>query len=175
MKRVFVRPGYFFLATLTSLIVFVSIAWANVLPLFFRIIRDVTLPFDTALSLGSTLLVTSLTDFTLTGFVFALTTALLIGINVTFLVFYFRMFRAVPSSTTTASGLLGGIATLLGFGCAACGSVFLVSFIGALGGTGLLALLPYGGEEIGYVGIALLFVSAIFLTRAINKPLVCPI
>lgn len=175
MYRVFSRPGYFLFALAVGIVIFLAVAWWETLPLLARIITDLDIPLDRALTLGTQLLYHSLFDFTTHGFSYAAATALLIGINAALLMFYFRMFRAAPSSATAASGLLGGGAALLGFGCAACGSVFLVSLIGTLGGAGLLTLLPYGGEELGYAGVALLAVSAFFLARAINKPPVCPI
>ncbi|HWO07175.1 MAG TPA: hypothetical protein VNM40_01170 [Candidatus Paceibacterota bacterium] len=101
--------------------------------------------------------------------------SLLIGLNVALLEFYFRMYRAAPSAAAAGSGVVGALAAILGFGCAACGSLFLASLAASVGGVGFLAFLPYGGEELGHVGIALLMLSSFLLVRAINRPPVCPI
>ena len=140
-----------------------------------EILSDQGIPFSKAVLLAEKLLVASFLDLTLVGFLFMFTTALLIGINIALFMFYLHAFRTKPSSMSLASGFLGAVAALFGFGCAACGSVFILSLLAASGGGSLIALFPFEGEEIGYAGVALLLTSAFFLTRAINKPIVCPI
>jgi len=174
VKRVFSRPTYLALAVALAITMFLAIAWWRAVPLLFYMMTDADLPLTRALELAQTLLVASLRDSTTQGFAYAAASSLLIGINATLLIFYVRLYRAAPSSAT-ASGLIGGIAAMLGFGCAACGSIFLTSLAASLGGAGLLALLPYGGEEIGSIGLALLAASTALLARAVNKPAVCPI
>lgn len=173
MQRVFSRKYYLLLATVVALFVFVSVASAGALHTYARIVAVADIPFSEAAMLGVTILTSSLMTLSLASFSYAALTAILLGMNVTLLAFYSRMYRSMP--TSAASGILGGAAALLGFGCAACGSVFLISLITALGGTGLIAMLPYHGNEIGYAGIALLTISALLLTRAVNRPRVCPI
>jgi hypothetical protein len=100
---------------------------------------------------------------------------ILVGINIALLIFYIRFFRTAPSTLSFGGGIAGSLAAFLGIGCAACGSIFLAAFASTLGAGGILALLPRGGEELGYLGIALLLVSIFTLSRTINKPPVCPI
>lgn len=174
MYRVFSRPGYFVFAIAIAIAVFALIAWWGAIPLLVRVVAEIGIPFDRALTLAATLLYSSFFNFNAHAFTSAALTSILIGVNGALLSFYFRMYRAVPSSAAAVTGIMGSLAALLGFGCAACGSIFLVSVVGTLGGS-VLANLPYGGEEIGYIGIALLTISALFLARAINTPRVCPI
>jgi hypothetical protein len=175
MKRVFQRPRYVFLAAIVALTTFVGIVCASAVPLFVQIVSDSSSGLTERLTFGTELLLGSFFEFTLVGFFYALTTSLLIGIAASLLVFYFRMYRAAPTSAAAASGIVGALGALFGFGCAACGSVFLVSLAGTLGGIGFLTALPFGGEELGYAGIFLLGVSIFLLSRAVNKPPVCPI
>lgn len=175
MRRVFTKLEYIIVAAITAAIIFLASVVASAVPLTLQIISDQSLPHGEAASLALRVLGSSLTDLTLISAFYAGSLAIFIGINVSLLLFYFRMYRAAPSAASVASGTLGGIAAILGFGCAACGSLFLASFAATLGGTGILAALPYGGEEIGYIGMALLLLSAFLLIRAINKPVVCPI
>jgi hypothetical protein len=161
------------LATVVALFVFTSIAWTGTLQTYAHVVSVSDISFVEAIRLGIKMLASALKALPLLSLAYAIATAILLGMNVALLAFYFRMYRSVP--TSAASGVLGGTVALLGFGCAACGSVFIVSLITALGGTGLIATLPHHGNEIGYAGVVLLAVSAFLLVRAVNKPRVCPI
>ena len=175
MRRVFKRPGYVLLALLTALLVFLIATWLTALPLALRILVDDALGMQEAVHFALALLFRSITDFTGFKAVYTLSVATLVGINIALLTFYFRMYRAAPSSGSVLSTSIGSLAALLGFGCAACGSLFITSLFATLGGTGILALLPYQGTEIGIAGIFFLLISTYLLVRGINKPPVCPI
>ncbi|MCE9541252.1 hypothetical protein K8R03_01680 [Candidatus Kaiserbacteria bacterium] len=175
MRRVFKRPLYVLLALLTGFAVFLSATSFTALPLALDILSDSSLSLSSSLRLASALLLTSVNDFTGFKAAYVLSVATLVGINVALLTFYFRMYRATPSSGSVLSTGIGSLAAFLGFGCAACGSLFITSFFATLGGTGFLALLPYQGAEIGIAGIFLLLISTFLLARGINRPPVCPI
>jgi hypothetical protein len=85
------------------------------------------------------------------------------------------MYRVAPSSLGIAENALAIFAAFLGFGCAACGSVFITALFATVGGTGFLVALPFHGLEFGFAAILLLIFSSLSLVRAINKPPVCPI
>lgn len=112
--------------------------------------------------------------YTLESF-FLITVSLLIGINSVLTLFYIRLRRSAPSKAGALGSIGGIVASLLGIGCAACGSLVATTILTSVGGLSLLALLPYNGAEIGYLGALLLFISTVMLARHINKPPVCPI
>ena len=67
-----------------------------------------------------------------------------------------------------------GIAfSLLGVGCASCGSVILTSLIGFASATVVLGLLPLRGIEFGIIGIIILVLAMRLTIKKINQPLVC--
>lgn len=107
--------------------------------------------------------------------VYLATIAILIGINTSLVLAYVRMRRDRMRTTGVASGVLGTLAGLLGLGCAACGTFVLSPLLVTIGAGGLLALLPFGGEELKYTGIILLLLSAYLLARDVNKPSVCTV
>lgn len=173
MHRVFSRLSYAALAGTVSSIAFVAIVIAHNIEFLaaFASSREVSLgeaaAFLRTFTLAAIAAVPPL-DLALAGI-----SALLIGVTVSLSSFYARMHRAAPSLAGSV-GILGTISAFLGFGCAACGSVFIASaFAGSLGG--LAALLPFGGKEISFLGIALLTFAAYSLARSINRPKVCPI
>ncbi|OGZ61172.1 MAG: hypothetical protein A2919_01050 [Candidatus Spechtbacteria bacterium RIFCSPLOWO2_01_FULL_43_12] len=73
-------------------------------------------------------------------------------------------------------GMLGGsVLGILGIGCGACGSLILTPLAISIGATGFLAVLPFGGSEFGFLGIALFMFSMYSLSKKINDPLICPV
>ncbi len=174
MRRVFSRPMYIFLGIFAGLVVFLTIAWLTAIPLILQIVLDETLSAKGALPIVGQLLFFSITDFTAFNATYTLAIAALVGVNVALLTFYFRMYRAAPSSTSIASGGIGAVAALLGFGCAACGSLFITALFATLGGTSVLAFLPYQGAEVGAAAVIFLLISTYLLAKGINKPPVCP-
>ena len=76
-----------------------------------------------------------------------------------------------------SKGFLGSIAGmffgLFGVGCAACSGLLLAPLISFFGLTWLFKLLPYGGEELGYLGLALIIFSNIYLLKKLTDPSVC--
>jgi len=64
---------------------------------------------------------------------------------------------------------------LFGVGCAACGTFVLSPVLSFVGASGLIALLPFGGEEFGALGVAMLAFSLVLTARKIGEPLACPL
>lgn len=64
----------------------------------------------------------------------------------------------------------GGLASgLLGTGCAACGSLLLNPFLAFIGAGGIVAALPFGGQEFAAAGMALLGLSLLLACRNVHR------
>lgn len=111
------------------------------------------------------------TNFTVFGRIATLLIAVLFGINVSLVAFYFRQrFVLQKSAGMSLGGIVSGI---LGVGCASCGSVILSSILGVTTTTAFVTWLPLRGKEFSLIGIAMLTVSVIVTARKIKEPLVC--
>lgn len=99
------------------------------------------------------------------------------AVQVTFLLFYIHRAQAGQSALGGGhvSGVAGLVASMLGIGCAACGSVALVGILSLFGAGGLVALLPLHGTEFLILGIVLIVISIRFMAKKICDPLICPI
>lgn len=111
---------------------------------------------------------------TLTTSALVLTTlgSLLGGINLALAYLYIKL----RGELIIKSGLYSGIGlffAFLGIGCAACGTAFLSIILGFFGFSAVLDILPYQGEEIGYLGIILLAVTTYTLAKKVAAPAVC--
>lgn len=111
------------------------------------------------------------TNFTVLSALATVLTALLFGINVSMVTYYVREKKRALKKQGVATGTVGLIVGILGIGCASCGSL-LVSLIG-LGGA--LAVMPFGGQEFGVLGVLLLLFSVYTLLRTMSKPAVCKV
>ena len=70
---------------------------------------------------------------------------------------------------------VGIASSLLGVGCASCGSVVLTSFIGLSSATTVLGVLPFRGQEFGLLGIIILLIAIGFTLKKINQPFICKV
>jgi hypothetical protein len=112
-------------------------------------------------------------NFTLYSRFIVVVVASLSGINIAMLVFYLRKRRKLDKAAGV--GLLGTIVGVIGFGCVACNSVILSSIIGISATAGFVGILPFGGTEIGLIGILLLIVSIVLVAKKISNPAICKI
>lgn len=176
VATVFKRPPHVMLAVLVATAVFV---FAVLLPNF-KLITVVFTSQNSTLLEKSSLLLNLLgsiqTNFTTLSAITVFLISILFGIQVSLLVYYIKRVRTGSKiSGVGASGLGGLVSGMFGIGCAACGTFVLTSLLALFGVSGLLAFLPFGGEEFGFIGLGLLGYSIYMLIKKINDPLVCSV
>lgn len=115
------------------------------------------------------------TNFTLISASYTITIAILFGINIVLFIHYIRINQGRVSGSSSAAGLSGLVSGFFGVGCAACGTFILSALLGLVGGVGLIAFLPLGGEEFGILGVLLLGYSMYSIIKKIKTPAVCSI
>lgn len=94
------------------------------------------------------------------------------GINISLAYTYIRL----RGEVILRSGLYSGIGLLfafLGVGCAACGTALLSVILGFFGFSAMLHLLPFQGQEIGYIGLIFLCIATYTLAHKVAVPNVC--
>jgi hypothetical protein len=110
--------------------------------------------------------------FTAGALILAVLGSFLGGINLALAYVYVK----VRGEMILKSGLYSGIGLLfafLGVGCAACGTAFLSVLLSFFGFSAMLSVLPYQGQEIGYVGIIFLCIATYTLAKKVTAPNVC--
>lgn len=94
----------------------------------------------------------------------ALPLAALFGLNAALVFHYMRdQVRVNHAAGASVAGILIG---LLGVGCAACGSVLLASLLGV----GVIAALPFGGQEFAWLGLIIIAASTFSIAEKIADP-----
>jgi len=174
MARVFRRLPYLILAAGIAGAAYALIAWIPLINLLITIFfyPNGSIGANTADSVH--LLTASLFELRATDALYAGGLSILIGINSAILLFYYRLNRGFPSHFGASAGIVGAISGILGFGCAACGSLFFTALVAAIAGTGLAARVAPDALWLQATGIALLLFSIWRLSRSIAQPNTCP-
>ncbi len=152
-------------------VVIVFAAWLPNIHLITKAMTSSTMTFVQKTNLLSGLLGSLATNFTSLSRTVTLTSATLTGIQASLLIYYLR--ESVRIQREMGVSLAGVATSMLGVGCASCGSVVLTSLIGFGSATTLLGILPFRGQEFGILGIVILLLAINFTLKKINQSFNC--
>ena len=176
--QVFSRSRYAALAAAIALATFVLTTWLGNLGLVWQIATTQGLRFTDKARILLALIGSIATNFTTFSAATIIAIAVLFGMNVAVIAYATMERRQLVGKSGPAVSVvsLGGLASgLLGIGCAACGTLLLSPALAFLGVGTLVALLPFGGEEFGALGVGLLSLSLIMSAKKIGQPMLCQV
>ena len=173
-KKVFSRFRYLLLALIVSLTIFVLATWLPNLPLVWQVVTSSTISFFEKASFLTNLVSSIQTNFSTVTATYTILIAGFFGINVAMTTYYFRQEKTITGKGL-GTGIGGFISGIFGIGCATCGSFIITPLLALIGAGGFLTLLPFGGEEFGFLGVGLLGFSVMSVAKKINQPSTCPI
>jgi len=169
--KIVTQPKYLTVAITVALMVIAFAAWLPNLHLITKTMTSSTMTLWQKTNLLTGLLGSLQTNFTPLSRAVTFMSAGLAGVQVSLLIYYLKQTaRAAQSMGMSAVGVT---ASMLGVGCASCGSVVLTSLIGFGSATAVLGFLPFRGQEFGLLGIAILLFAIHVTIKKINDPLVC--
>lgn len=171
LKRVFGDPKYVALALVAAVLVFVFATWLPNLVLVWEIGKSASVPLSAKAQILLALIESILTNFTFLSALALTTLALLFGINVSLLAYGLSLRRGEHTGAVASAG--GLVSGLLGVGCATCGTFVLAPLLSLVGAGGLLAAMPFGGEEFTILAIGLLVLSLLLTSKRLMEPLAC--
>lgn len=166
-----IRLKYLLMTTVIALTMIALAAWLPNLHLITKTMTSSTMTIWEKTNLLTALLGSLETNFTPLSRTLTITSSTLTGIQASLLIYYLR--QSVRIQTEMGVSFAGVATSLLGVGCASCGSVVLTSLIGFGSATTILGILPFRGQEFGFVGIAILLVAINFTIKKINQPFTC--
>ena len=178
LLQVFSNGRYVLLAVSTALSIFVLTTWLANLPLVWQIASSQWLPLADKAKILLALTESIGTNFSFFSATCAIAIAILFGLNAAVVVYVFCQRRRMTAQSAQAASAvsLGGLFSgLFGIGCAACGTFLLSPALAFLGIGTLITLLPFGGEEFGAVGVAMLLLSLILQAKKIGQPANCSV
>ena len=173
LRKIFRQPKYIVVSLLVALLLIAFAAWLPNLHLITKAMTSSTMTLWQKTNLITSLLGSLQTNFTTLSRNLTILSATLTGVQASLLIYYVR--RSILIQREVGASVAGMASSLLGVGCASCGSVVLTSIIGFSSATTLLGILPFRGQEFGFVGIAILLGAISFTLRKINQPLDCEI
>lgn len=174
LGQVFRRPGYTIIALVIAWLVFSGAVWLPNAALIWSFSQTASASAVVQLLYG---LYGSIgTNFTVVSATYTSLIAVLFGVQTALLLYYIRLIRTRTAplhgiGATSVGGLISGI---FGIGCAACGTFVLTSVLTLFGAAGVASFLPFGGEEFGFIGVALLGYATYALLKRLQTPFVCP-
>lgn len=169
--KIVTKPNYLLLTVTVGLIVIAFAAWLPNLHLITRTMTSSTMTLWQKTNLLTGLLGSLQTNFTPLSRTVTFVSAVLAGVQISLLVFYLKQTAQIQQSMGMSA--VGVATSMLGVGCASCGSVVLTSLIGFGSATAVLGFLPFRGQEFGLLGIAILLFAIHVTIKKINDPLVC--
>ena len=174
-KQVFSSVRYLTIAGITAFAVFALSTWLPNLKLIGTIITSSTVSVFDKLSFLVSLLGSIQTNFTVFSASYTIAIAVLFGINVAMVVYYMSRRKKFLQQSGVAASAGGLMAGMLGIGCAACGTLVLAPLLSLIGVGGLVAILPFSGQEFGILGVGVLGFSIFSTAKKIQNPLLCKI
>jgi len=175
LKLVLKDPRYATLTVLVASFVFVLATWLPNLGLIWQIVSSSSIALSDKLGFLFSLVGSIQTNFTLFSASYTIIIAILFGINVALVTYYFKRrkkFLEQGGMITSMGGLVTGV---FGIGCAACGTFILTPLLAVVGAGSLIAFLPFGGEEFGILSVGILGLSVFLTSKKIQDPLTCNI
>ena len=169
LQKVFRKPMYIFLAFVTSFVVFAFAVWLPNISLIISIMGHPGIPFLQKVNLPISLLGSITTNFTLLSASYTIAIAVLFGINLSMIVYYLKRRITNIKQSGITTGFLGITSGIIGIGCAACGSVLLMSILALFGASWVISLLPLRGGEFGIFGVILLALSLYTIAKQMCK------
>lgn len=169
--KIIAQPKYLAVAIAVALMVIAIAAWLPNIHLITKTMTSSTMTLWQKTNLMTSLLGSLQTNFTVLSRALTFVSAGLAGVQVSLLAYYLR--QTAKLQRATGMSALGVATSMLGVGCASCGSVVLTSFIGFGSATAVLGLLPFRGQEFGLLGIIMLLFAIHITIKKINDPLVC--
>ncbi len=176
LKRVLGRIAYLSGAIIVSFLVFLIIVWSSNFSGIWQVVSSSSFDFFEKLNFLWSFIPSITTNYTAFSAFYLLLISVLTGLNVAAFMFYVKQRRRIKSDKSVRlAGIGGAISAVFGIGCAACGAALIAPLLALLGAGGVLAALPFDGQEFGAVSVLLLLFSLVVLLRRINDPLVCPV
>lgn len=173
LQKVFKNFRYLLAASLIAVFVFTVAVWLPNLSLVGVVVFSETVSFVEKLNILTSLYGSIHTNFTAISAGYTIVISILFGISIALLTYYVRRQRSLVGGKSTAASIGGIVSGFFGIGCAACGTFLITTFLATFGAAGLVSFLPFGGEEFGLLGVALLSYSVYSTLGKISDPIVC--
>lgn len=168
------QPKYIATTATFAFVLFTLAVWLSNWSLAIKVLCNTNAPFLEKLQIISSLYGSIGTNFTMLSATYTIGIVVLFSVNIS-LLHYLGKRDGWSLQQGSSPSLVGIVSGVFGIGCAACGSLILSTILPVMGLGGALSLLPFGGQEFGLIGIALLVYSTYVLSKRVTASSVCPV
>ena len=172
LERIFVRRDSRYVLLVTTILFFLLLLLVQSGSTALMVLSFESAPFLKRIILAVTTFFDIPNTFSVGTFIISLLGSFLGGINMSLAYTYARE----RGEIILRSGLYSGIGlffAFIGIGCAACGTALITVILSFFGLSAMLQLLPYQGQELGYIGIIILSMTTYALARRVSMPGTC--
>lgn len=173
LKKVLFNPKYAALATIVALVLVVFAVWLPNLSLVTTSLTSSGFTLGQKVNLLIALLGSIKTNFTTLSRSLLILSAVLMGIQVSLVTYYVRQTARLQQDMGVS--FIAMSLSLLGVGCASCGSVLLATLFGFGAMTSIVRALPFKGQEFSVLGLLLLIFAVRHTLKQINQPILCEV
>ncbi|MFB6226175.1 MAG: hypothetical protein ABEJ02_02385 [Candidatus Paceibacteria bacterium] len=173
LREVFTKPLYWVVGLLSAGILWSLLILSFSYPSLSFVLLDGSFSLSEKLNIFISSYGVFSTSFTLSSQILNTLLALLVGVNISLLVYYLKDRFELQREAGMSS--LSVVMGALGIGCSACGSVVLSSLFGVTAASNFLGYLPFGGSEFTISAILLIVFSNLYIARRIQQPQTCKI
>jgi hypothetical protein len=173
LQTVFRDYRYVSIAVGGAFLAFAALLWGRNVQLIYASFASPRFSTADSVQLMVSLLGGIVTDTTAFVAILTILLAALFGVNLALIVYHLKRRFQLPNGKFGASTIGSMIAATAGAGCASCGTLVLGSFLSSAGVLGMPLILPFDGQELLVVSIALLLISIYGLVKSRQTAAVC--
>lgn len=171
IKTVFKKPVYVLIAGVASFILVAISAFLPQRELLAFVFKYDSFKWSSRFKILKDLLFNVSITMKTPGKIIFVLLVILTGISIALLAYYLK--RRLHFGLESGASIGGIILSVMGVGCASCGSVILSSIFGFSATIAFIGFLPLGGIELGLIGLGLLVWSIYSISQKIQKQIVC--
>ena len=105
--------------------------------------------------------------------VVAIVFPVLVSLNIVLFKEYYKKQKIFLQNKTFFASLSGMFFGLFGVGCFACSGLILAPLISFLGLSFIFEILPYRGQELGYIGLLFILISIMYILKKLSIQNIC--
>jgi len=168
-KQVFGNPWYVIITSVAAFAVFTLLVWLPNTELFIIVVLSSSVTFLEKLGIIFKFLSSLQTNFSAFSAASTIVISALFGMNLAMVVYLVRIRGGKLHAGGVAAGVGGFAGGVIGAICISCGALILAPALSLAGVSGIIAFLPFAGQEFGIIGIIALLFSISLVSKNIKK------
>lgn len=169
LTMVFRKREYFFYFMFSAIIVLFMMSFPQNFSLIKAVFSSDNFGLTQKVFSVPAILYSEIFDFGAIKVISSLSLAMIFGINISFIIYYFKIYKASLVSVASAISAGAFFSGIIGLGCVSCGSLAIALLSSFFSISGLLVLLPFNGLEFTILSFVLILISTAIISKKISE------